>query len=41
VDLGAERIERSEVHDPSLPRRQRHPNLARLKPLDAAVARQA
>ncbi len=40
-DLGPQMIDRSQVHDPSLPRRERHPNLARLKPLDAAVARQA
>ncbi|HXA41790.1 MAG TPA: 7,8-didemethyl-8-hydroxy-5-deazariboflavin synthase subunit CofH [Candidatus Solibacter sp.] len=41
VDRGPDRIDRSDAYDPSLPRRERHPNLARLKPLDAAVARQA
>jgi 7,8-didemethyl-8-hydroxy-5-deazariboflavin synthase CofH subunit len=40
-DRGAAAITRSEVHDPSLARRRAHPNLARLKPLDPAVARQA
>jgi hypothetical protein len=40
-DLGASAISRPETYDPSLPRRSAHPNLARLKPLDAAVARQA
>jgi len=39
-DLGASAISRPETYDPSLPRRAAHPNLARLKPLDAAVARQ-
>jgi FO synthase len=40
-DLGPSAISRPETYDPSLPRRSAHPNLARLKPLDAAVARQA
>jgi FO synthase len=40
-DLGEAAINRPEAHDPSLPRRAVHPNLARLKPLDPAVARQA
>jgi len=39
-DLGASAISRPETYDPSLLRRAAHPNLARLKPLDAAVARQ-
>jgi FO synthase len=40
-DLGPAAIVRDVAHDPSLARRQAHPNLARLKPLDPAVARQA
>jgi 7,8-didemethyl-8-hydroxy-5-deazariboflavin synthase CofH subunit/7,8-didemethyl-8-hydroxy-5-deazariboflavin synthase CofG subunit len=40
-DLGEAAIQRHEVHDPGLARRAAHPNLARLKPLDPAVARQA
>ena len=40
-DLGEAAIQRRDVHDPSLARRAAHPNLARLKPLDPAVARQA
>jgi 7,8-didemethyl-8-hydroxy-5-deazariboflavin synthase CofH subunit/7,8-didemethyl-8-hydroxy-5-deazariboflavin synthase CofG subunit len=40
-DLGPEAITRREIHDPSLTRRARHPNLARLKPLDPAVVQQA
>jgi FO synthase subunit 2 len=40
-DLGEGAISRPETHDPSLSRRAAHPNLARLKPLDPAVARQA
>ena len=41
TDLGQSAIKRGQVHDPALPRRAAHPNLARLKPLDPAVARQA
>jgi FO synthase subunit 2 len=40
-DLGPSAITRHDVHDPSLRRRAAHPNLARLKALDPAVARQA
>ncbi|MDQ6748203.1 MAG: 7,8-didemethyl-8-hydroxy-5-deazariboflavin synthase subunit CofH [Candidatus Dormibacteraeota bacterium] len=40
-DLGAGSISRTEVHDPGVRRRAQHPNLARLKPLDAAVLKQA
>ncbi|MEA2684784.1 MAG: synthase [Chloroflexota bacterium] len=40
-DLGAAAIDRVEIHDPGIARRERHPNLARLKPLDAAVLKQA
>jgi 7,8-didemethyl-8-hydroxy-5-deazariboflavin synthase CofH subunit/7,8-didemethyl-8-hydroxy-5-deazariboflavin synthase CofG subunit len=40
-DLGPTAIHRDRVYDPSLVRREAHPNLARLKPLDPAVARQA
>jgi FO synthase len=40
-DLGAGAIVRAEVHDPGVRRRAQHPNLARLKPLDAAVLKQA
>jgi len=38
---GGGAVERQDAHDPSLARRQAHPNLARLKALDPAVARQA
>ena len=41
TDRGAAALAREDVHDPSLERRQAHPNLARLKPLDPAVAQQA
>ena len=41
TDLGPEAVRRPTVHDPSIARREAHPNLARLKPLDPAVARQA
>jgi 7,8-didemethyl-8-hydroxy-5-deazariboflavin synthase CofH subunit/7,8-didemethyl-8-hydroxy-5-deazariboflavin synthase CofG subunit len=40
-DRGGASITRVDVHDPGVARRAQHPNLARLKPLDAAVARQA
>ena len=40
-DLGQKAIQRQTPYDPSLARREAHPNLARLKPLDPAVARQA
>ncbi|MFY9614937.1 MAG: 7,8-didemethyl-8-hydroxy-5-deazariboflavin synthase subunit CofH, partial [Candidatus Dormiibacterota bacterium] len=40
-DLGQSAIQREQVYDPGLARREAHPNLARLKPLDPAVARQA
>ena len=40
-DHGGAAITRTEVYDPSLSRRAAHPNLARLKPLDPAVSRQA
>ncbi|HEV3233259.1 MAG TPA: 7,8-didemethyl-8-hydroxy-5-deazariboflavin synthase subunit CofH [Candidatus Dormibacteraeota bacterium] len=40
-DLGQSAIQREQVYDPALARREAHPNLARLKPLDPAVARQA
>jgi 7,8-didemethyl-8-hydroxy-5-deazariboflavin synthase CofH subunit/7,8-didemethyl-8-hydroxy-5-deazariboflavin synthase CofG subunit len=40
-DLGPEGIRREAVHDPGVARRAAHPNLARLKPLDPAIARQA
>ena len=41
TDLGAAAIDRTDAHDPSLVRRERHPNLARLKALDPAVLQQA
>jgi hypothetical protein len=41
TDRVAAVLAREGVHDPSLQRRQAHPNLARLKPLDPAVAQQA
>jgi 2-iminoacetate synthase ThiH len=41
MDAGDHATSRAEVHDPGLARRAAHPNLARLKPLDPAVARQA
>ncbi|HEV3232806.1 MAG TPA: 7,8-didemethyl-8-hydroxy-5-deazariboflavin synthase subunit CofH [Candidatus Dormibacteraeota bacterium] len=41
ADRGPGAISRPAPHDPSLARRAAHPNLARLKPLDPAVARQA
>jgi CofH subfamily radical SAM domain protein len=41
TDRGAAAITSSAVHDPSIARRQAHPNLARLKPLDPAVVRQS
>jgi 7,8-didemethyl-8-hydroxy-5-deazariboflavin synthase CofH subunit/7,8-didemethyl-8-hydroxy-5-deazariboflavin synthase CofG subunit len=41
TDLGAGAITREDLHDPSLARRAAHPNLARLKALDPAVAQQA
>ncbi|MFN2465776.1 MAG: 7,8-didemethyl-8-hydroxy-5-deazariboflavin synthase subunit CofH [Candidatus Dormibacteria bacterium] len=40
-DMGPERLQRVNAHDPGLARRAQHPNLARLKPLDAAVLKQA
>ncbi|HEY8739112.1 MAG TPA: 7,8-didemethyl-8-hydroxy-5-deazariboflavin synthase subunit CofH [Candidatus Dormibacteraeota bacterium] len=40
-DRGAGAITREVVHDPGVARRTQHPNLARLKPLDAAVVKQA
>ncbi|MFN2464447.1 MAG: 7,8-didemethyl-8-hydroxy-5-deazariboflavin synthase subunit CofH [Candidatus Dormibacteria bacterium] len=40
-DVGPGAIDRASPHDPGLARRQRHPNLARLKALDPAVIRQA
>lgn len=40
-DRGAASITRTDVHDPGVARRAQHPNLGRLKPLDAAVIRQA
>jgi FO synthase subunit 2 len=40
-DLGAASIQRVDAHDPSVARRAQYPNLARLKPLDAAVVQQA
>ncbi|MHB8509126.1 MAG: 7,8-didemethyl-8-hydroxy-5-deazariboflavin synthase subunit CofH [Candidatus Dormibacteria bacterium] len=41
VDLGPGVESRTTVHDPGLARRASNPNLARLKPLDPAIARQA
>ena len=40
-DRGAGSITRTDAHDPSVARRAQYPNLARLKPLDAAVIQQA
>jgi 7,8-didemethyl-8-hydroxy-5-deazariboflavin synthase CofH subunit/7,8-didemethyl-8-hydroxy-5-deazariboflavin synthase CofG subunit len=40
-DLGAAVVTRAGAHDPAVVRRAQHPNLARLKPLDAAVIQQA
>jgi len=40
-DRGAGAITREVVHDPGVARRTQHPNRARLKPLDAAVVKQA
>jgi FO synthase len=41
ADAGASAISRDQAHDPAVPRRRQHPNLARLKALDAAVVQQA
>jgi len=41
TDRGPSAISRAAPHDPSLARRDRHPNLARLKALDPAVLQQA
>ncbi|MEA2647320.1 MAG: synthase [Chloroflexota bacterium] len=41
ADRGGEAVTRAAVYDPAVPRRAAHPNLARLKALDPAVARQA
>ena len=40
-DQGAAATDRTDAHDPSLARRGKHPNLARLRPLDPAVVQQA